>query len=428
MGFGNRIDEISSVKGERRENKEMNPLSTKKSILLGFGMFGVVVLSLIFIGAPLQGKLGMVGLLLTELIFLALAIGGVLLTKDSFKEVFPFKIPTLSQTIAALILWAGTYLLVVFATIVTGYFFPDALNQTTSGMNGLMASIPFWARFLIVAVSPAICEEAIHRGFILHHLKPMGKKWLVVLVMGVLFGVFHLDPTRFLTTGILGAIMTYVALETDNMFYPMLIHFVNNALSVISTKITEGIESIDETYEMAVTLSTVGVYMMILCMTPWLLWVGVKLLHPKMQEMEELKRNVVKKRFICAVISLACLVGGGVITAWGITSNRIVSDMRTVALTELSQTPSSYDFTIEEAGTYELIAVINTPEELLAVGITDTAGNVVHEFAASQLTANFFLELKAGSYHMEVSCINYEGEFSVKPESMGTFNLVLQKR
>ena len=363
MGFGNRIDEISSVKGERRENKEMNPLSTKKSILLGFGMFGVVVLSLIFIGAPLQGKLGMVGLLLTELIFLALAIGGVLLTKDSFKEVFPFKIPTLSQTIAALILWAGTYLLVVFATIVTGYFFPDALNQTTSGMNGLMASIPFWARFLIVAVSPAICEEAIHRGFILHHLKPMGKKWLVVLVMGVLFGVFHLDPTRFLTTGILGAIMTYVALETDNMFYPMFIHFVNNALSVISTKITEGIESIDETYDMAVTLSTVGVYMMILCMTPWLLWVGVKLLHPKMQEMEELKRNVVKKRFICAVISLACLVGGGVITAWGITSNRIVSDMRTVALTELSQTPSSYDFTIEEAGTYELIAVINTPEE-----------------------------------------------------------------
>ena len=38
----------------------------------------------------------------------------------------------------------------------------------------------------------------------------------------------------------------------------------------------------------------------------------------------------------------------------------------------------------------ELTAVINTPEELLAVVITDEAGNVVYESSAAQLTANFF--------------------------------------
>ncbi len=405
----------------------MNQLSTKKSILLGFGMFVVVVLSLIFIGAPLQAKFGMVGLLLTELVLLVLAIGGVLLTKDSFKEVFPFKKPTLRQTVATIILWMSTYLLVLFSTIVIAYFFPDTLSQTASGISEFMVSIPFWARFLIIAVSPAICEEAVHRGFILHHLKPLGKKWLIVLIMGILFGAFHLDLTRFLATGILGAIMTYVALETESIFYPCLIHFMNNALSAISTKITEGVEITEETYEMASSLSTVGVYMIIICVTPWLLWLGVKLLHPKKQKTEGQKIGTGKKVLVCTVISLVCVVGGFMISVAGVAANMIFADTRVVALTELSQTSCNYDFVVEEAGTYELTAVINTPEELLAVVITDEAGNVVYEFSAAQLTANFFLDLEAGSYHLEVSCINHEGEFSVKPESMGTFNLVLQK-
>lgn len=405
----------------------MNQLSKKKSVLLGFAMFIVVVLSLIFIGSPLQMNFGMVGLLLTELVFLVLAIGGVLLTKGSFKEVFPIKKPTLRQTVGTIVLWMATYLWVLFTTLVIGYFFPDSLSQTATGMNEFMSSIPFAARFLIVAVSPAICEEAIHRGFILHHLKPLGKKWLIVLVMGILFGVFHLDPPRLLATGILGAILTYVALETGSMFYPFLIHFVNNALSVLSTKMTEGVEVTEETLEMGMSLSTIGVYMILVCVTPWLFWLGVKLIHPKKQKVEGQKTGTWKKVLACTVISLVCVIGGFILSAVGVAANMIFTDTKSVALTELSQTPCSYDFAVEETGTYMLTAVIATPEEVLAVVITDEAGNVVHETTAAQLTANFSLDLEAGSYHLEVSCINHEGEFSVKPESMGTYSLVLQK-
>lgn len=405
----------------------MNQLSKKKSILLGFGMFVVVILSLIFIGSPLQMHFGMVGLLLTELVFLVLAIGGVLLTKGSFKEIFPIKKPTLRQTVATIILWMATYLLVLFSTIVIAYFFPAAMSQTVTGISGFMTSIPFWARFLIIAVSPAICEEAVHRGFILHHMKPLGKKWLIVLVMGILFGAFHLDPTRFLATGILGAIITYVALETENMFYPFLIHFVNNGFSAIYTKATEGVEIAEETFETAMTLSAVGVYMILICVTPWLLWLGITLLHPKKEKVKGQKTGAGKKALLCTAVTLVCLVGGIVLSVAGVAANMIFTDTRTVALTDLSQTPCAYDFAVEETGTYMLTAVISTPEEVLAVVITDEAGNVVREFTAAQLTANFQLDLEAGSYHLEVSCINHEGEFSVKPESMGTYSLVLQK-
>lgn len=405
----------------------MKGLTKGKSILVALAMFVIVVLALVFVGAPLQGKFGMIGLLLTELMFLVLAVGGVVLTKASFKEVFPFKIPKIRQIIGTIVLWMAAYLWVIFATLVVGYLFPDSLNQSVSGISAIMLSIPFWARFLIVAVSPAICEEAVHRGFILHYLKPLGNKWVIVVLMGILFGAFHLDPPRFLATGILGAVITYIAIETGNIFYPMLLHFLNNALSAVSTSALEGTEVMEQATQMNITLSSVGVYLIMVCVTPWLFWLGAKLIHPKKEKVEGQKTGTWKKVVACTVVTLVCLIGGIVISAAGVVGNMVFTDTRTISLESLAQTPYTNDFEVTEAGQYMLTAVVSTPEEVLEVVITDAAGNVAHEFTAGQLTSNFMLDLEAGSYHVEVSCINFEDEFSVKPESMGTFSLVVQK-
>lgn len=296
----------------------MNQLSKKKSILLGLGTFVIVVLSLIFIGSPLQVNFGMVGLLLTEVMFLIIACGGVLLTKESFKEVFPIKKPALGQTIGTLILWVASYLLVLFSTIVCAYFFPESFANVSTSITDFFTVVPFWAQFLIIAVSPAICEEVIHRGFILHQLKSLEKKWLIVLIMGILFGIFHLDLMRFLGTAILGAIITYFAIETNNMFYPFLIHLVNNSLSVIATNMTEGTEVTAQTGEVTITLSMVGIYMIFICVSPWLLWLGINLLHPKKEKAEGKKLATWQKVVLCSVTSGICIIGGFLITVIGV--------------------------------------------------------------------------------------------------------------
>src|SRR5690606_35829883 len=85
----------------------------------------------------------------------------------------------------------------------------------------------------VFAVMPAICEEALHRGFIQSTMRSIRFDWVIVLIMGFIFGVFHLDPVRFLGTAILGAVLSYVMVKTRNIFYPSFLHMINNAIPVI---------------------------------------------------------------------------------------------------------------------------------------------------------------------------------------------------
>ena len=57
--------------------------------------------------------------------------------------------------------------------------------------------------------------------------------------MGIIFGLFHGSVWRFLPTAILGGVLTYIMLETENMFYPALFHFTNNFLPLFSQAFRE---------------------------------------------------------------------------------------------------------------------------------------------------------------------------------------------
>ena len=308
----------------------MNQVSKKKSILSGLGMFIIVMLSMIFIASPLQGNFGMVGLLLTEVMFLILAVGGVLLTKGSLKEIFSIKKPALRQTVATLILWMASYLLVLFSTIVCAYLFPESFSNVSSSMTEFFTAVPFWAQFLIVAVSPAICEEAVHRGFILHTFKDIKRPWVIVLSMGVIFGIFHLSPFRFVQTAILGACMTWVMLKTENVVLPALFHGVNNLLPVlISFALQDALTSVSAVTTAdgptatavaevvnsgwAANVGAIGMYMMLGLVALPLMLAGTALLKKKG---EKIKGNHVAVVFILAgamfFIGLAMLIGASV--------------------------------------------------------------------------------------------------------------------
>ena len=124
-------------------------------------------------------------------------------------------------------MWFGTFLLGTLVTLIVGFFFPDGMAEVGIAMNDIFTSIPMWIAYLIIAVMPAICEEALHRGFILTSMKPIKREWIIVLVMGLIFGLFHLDPYRFAATAILGMALTYIMLKTRNILMPALFHLIN---------------------------------------------------------------------------------------------------------------------------------------------------------------------------------------------------------
>lgn len=91
---------------------------------------------------------------------------------------------------------------------------------------------------LLVAVTPAICEELAFRGFILSGLRRMGHKWTAIAICSVLFGVAHGLLQQSLAAAVVGMVIGYIAVKTNSLLPAVAYHFVHNSLGVLHSRIT----------------------------------------------------------------------------------------------------------------------------------------------------------------------------------------------
>ncbi|HEY9788389.1 MAG TPA: ABC transporter permease subunit/CPBP intramembrane protease [Candidatus Obscuribacterales bacterium] len=89
---------------------------------------------------------------------------------------------------------------------------------------------PLWQVFLVIAMLPAICEEILFRGLVLGVMKKRMSKAGVILLVGVLFGLFHLSLFRFAPTALLGFLLTWMVLRCGSIFPAMCLHMAHNGL------------------------------------------------------------------------------------------------------------------------------------------------------------------------------------------------------
>jgi len=82
---------------------------------------------------------------------------------------------------------------------------------------------------LVLAITPALCEEAFFRGLTLAGLRRM-KPWLAIALSALLFAVAHASIYRLLPTLLLGMALGYVAWRSGSIYCSMTVHAVNNGL------------------------------------------------------------------------------------------------------------------------------------------------------------------------------------------------------
>ena len=199
-------------------------------------------------------------------------------------------------------------------TYLLGIFFPEQMLGTVSHISTVMGSVPPVIGFLIVAVMPAICEEALHRGFILHSFSRIRSTALTLVLMGIIFGIFHLDLYRFLITGVMGALLSYLMLETRNMLIPALFHFLNNAVSYLSTNLSSALPDAS-----AFSLLTLGITLLLYASAaPFLLYAGSFLLTRK--DCRSSGKPFPHKKFLitAGIIAAVCMISGFILTVLGI--------------------------------------------------------------------------------------------------------------
>ena len=81
------------------------------------------------------------------------------------------------------------------------------------------------------AVAPALVEEFAFRGVLLQPLRKYGD-WFAILTTAVLFGLMHGNMTQMPFAVVAGIGLGYCATVTGSLWVSILIHFLNNFISV----------------------------------------------------------------------------------------------------------------------------------------------------------------------------------------------------
>ncbi len=277
------------------------------------GPLAAVVVMLLELGvsfyvlAAAQYYLGMWGMVITELAFVAISLGAAWVVGLNVREMLPFKRIRVNEFFGTIVIWAGALMLVIIINLIFFYFFPEGL-EVNADISSFINSWPAIPALFVVAVMPAVCEEMLHRGFIQRcFMKKIKSKMLTCIIMGIFFGLFHMDFYRFIGTAILGGILSYVLITTDNFFYNMLFHFVNNffaqMLSILAGDMTETIDT-SETLTRGTIPMALAAYLIIGCVTPFLLLGGSMLL----KGLNRIKAEGTTKLVVSIVIAVAVAI------------------------------------------------------------------------------------------------------------------------
>lgn len=204
----------------------------KKGLNSIHGIIAIVlaILSLLFGGFILIPIFGERGAFLGSVLIALIAIIFSFLTKTKLSEVFPTELPPIKKFFGALFMYVGVTFVSSGISVIVGRFF-DANARSDAIDSILLKMHPVLAIFL-VAVVPAVCEEFFCRGFLVKCFSRIKKEWLLITVIGVVFGALHLDVYTFVPTALSGALLCFIALRTKSLIIPMLLHFGNNALAV----------------------------------------------------------------------------------------------------------------------------------------------------------------------------------------------------
>jgi membrane protease YdiL (CAAX protease family) len=106
-------------------------------------------------------------------------------------------------------------------------------------MIKVFAQWPWPVAVLVIGAGPGVGEELWCRGFLGRGL--VGRYgWLLgVAFTSFFFGLIHLDPAQGLYAMLVGFGLHFVYLTTRSLWLPILLHFLNNSLSVIVTRLPQ---------------------------------------------------------------------------------------------------------------------------------------------------------------------------------------------
>jgi len=138
-----------------------------------------------------------------------------------------FVLISILAAILCLFLFSNISNLFDFALEFIGFNPSDDIPLLKSNFGHLLLNL------LVLALLPAVFEELIFRGIVFTGLIKDHKPIVAILLTTFMFAFMHGTLQQTFYQLILGLIITLVMYVTNNILYPIIVHFCNNAIIVI---------------------------------------------------------------------------------------------------------------------------------------------------------------------------------------------------
>ena len=103
-----------------------------------------------------------------------------------------------------------------------------ALQQVLSGN----VSVPL--ALLLVALTPALCEEVIFRGYFQRNMERSLRPFWAIVITGIAFGAFHLRFGEIVPLSLLGIYLAYIVWVSGSIWPAVLVHLLNNGTAILA--------------------------------------------------------------------------------------------------------------------------------------------------------------------------------------------------
>ena len=216
---------------ERRSNMTKGGVPTIGDACLALP---IVLVLMIYVGGFASTKGILTGLLATQGIVAGVPVLMTLYTKKDWKKTFRIHLCRPGFFVGGIFLILGAIALGVIVTSITSVLFPNSADAMATSMDEIYR-MGYGASILIVALLPAVCEELLFRGFLYSSFEARMTQRKAIVLVSVIFGLYHMNIVQSTTTAVIGLAICYLSAQSESLFPGILMHFLNNALSVTLT-------------------------------------------------------------------------------------------------------------------------------------------------------------------------------------------------
>ena len=104
----------------------------------------------------------------------------------------------------------------------------DMLEDSILKIVTAFSPLEFAVVILVIAITPAICEEFLFRGFVLTFFRKSMKAGPAIFLSGLLFALYHFQPFSLIPLVILGIYLSYIVYYSNSILTGIVVHFLNN--------------------------------------------------------------------------------------------------------------------------------------------------------------------------------------------------------